>query len=428
MKKFVQHKLAKEAKKLLAKRQPAIVAVTGSVGKSSTKQAIWAVLRDRFDARVSPKNYNTEFGVPLAILGLEMPASKFGWLGVLRHACARAMWPPKDYPKTLILEMAADKPGDITYLCDIARPDVSVITTVGESHMEFFGSVEALVREKGTLAERTNKDGVVILNRDDEKVWAMRNRTKARVMSFGFQESADVRALELSLNYSHDEEGGAGGVTFKLSYQGSTVPVRIPGVLGRQVVYAALAAACVGISRGMNLLEVSERLAAYEPPPGRMRCLTGIKRTLIIDDTYNSAPKSALAALDTLRDVPMGEGGRRFAVLGDMLELGPVSVSGHETVGHHAVECGIDYLVFVGELMGEAMRAAQEAGKSPDQLFHFSTTDQAGRFVQEKMKNGDVILVKGSRGMHMEKVVKELMADPMEADHMLVEVEKDWRY
>jgi len=428
MKKFVQDKLAKDAKTLLTKQKPAIIAVTGSVGKSSTKQAIWAVLKDRFAARVSPKNYNTEFGVPLTILGLELPAFKLGWLGVLKRAGWRAMFPPKDYPKTLILEMAADKPGDIAYLCDIARPDIAVITTVGESHMEFFGSVDSLVKEKGTLAERTNKDGCVILNRDDEKVWAMRNRTKARVMSFGFHEEADMRALELSINYSHDEEGGAGGVSFKLAYQGSAVPVHIPNVLGRQAVYAALAAACVGVSRGMNLLEVSEQLAAYEPPPGRMRCLYGIKRTLLIDDTYNSAPKSALAALDALRDVPVGESSRRFAVLGDMLELGPVSVEGHEAVGRHAVECGIDYLVFVGELMGDAEKAARAAGKSQDQMFHFSNTDQAGRFVQERMKNGDVVLVKGSRGMHMEKVVKELMADPMEADHLLVEVEKDWRY
>ncbi len=178
----------------------------------------------------------------------------------------------------------------------------------------------------------------------------------------------------------------------------------------------------------MNLVEITDRLKGFEPPPGRMRCLEGIKRTLLIDDTYNAAPKSAVAALEALRDLPLAESERRFAILGDMLELGEVSVAGHERIGRTVVECGIDYVLFVGERMGDAEKAAIAAGKSKDQVFHFSSAEQAGRFAQERIHQGDAILVKGSRGMHMEKVVRELMADPMEADRLLVEVEKDWRY
>jgi UDP-N-acetylmuramoyl-tripeptide--D-alanyl-D-alanine ligase len=149
---------------------------------------------------------------------------------------------------------------------------------------------------------------------------------------------------------------------------------------------------------------------------------------VLIDDTYNASPTSAVAALETLRDLPLEQTAKRFVVLGDMLELGNLSVTGHERVGRTAVDCGIDYLVFVGELMGDAEKAALAAGQPKDSVSHFSSAEEAGRFVQNKMRKGDAVLVKGSRGLRMERVVRELMAEPMEADHVLVSVEKDWRY
>lgn len=423
MRKTVEKLLAKHARRLLAKTKPEIIAITGSVGKSSTKEAIAAVLAKRFSVRSSPGNYNTEIGLPLAVLGLKQPGrSFFGWMSVINKACWRSCFGAavKDYPRTLVLEMAADKPGDIAYLTGIAVPDIAVVTVVGESHAERFGSVEGVAKEKRVLVERLKKEGIAVLNRDDEKIWAMREKTKARVVSFGFHESADVRGSDVAMSVSDDDM--AAGTRFKVMARGSTVPMFLPGVLGKQAVYAALAAAAVALEKGMNLVEVAEALRGWQPAPGRMRALSGIKKTLLIDDTYNASPTSAKAALEALRDLPFESdaGHAKFAVLGDMFELGPLSVSGHEEVGRAAFTSGAEYLIFVGEKMGDAERAAKEAGAPADRIFHFRNTDEAGRFVQERMKTGDVVLVKGSRGTHMEAVVKELMADPMRAEELLV--------
>src|SRR3989344_3212876 len=311
MKNYVQKKLASAARRLLAKRHPQVIAVTGSVGKSSTKQAIHAVLKRHGRVGVSPKNYNTEFGVPLSVLGLNMPASRWGWPWTLKLAVWRSFFPPAGYPDTLVLEMAADNPGDISYLCGIARPDIAVITSVGETHLETFGTVENIDREKGSLLASMNPGGWALLNRDDERVWAMRERTKTKVLSFGFHEAADVRALPESVMINLDP-AGVGELDMKIAYRGSTVPMRLRGMLGRPAVYAALAAAAVGIARGLNLVDIAEGLSSFESEPGRLRLLTGIKRTFLLDDTYNAAPRSATAAIDTLRSLPLAESARRF--------------------------------------------------------------------------------------------------------------------
>ncbi len=427
MKKFVQRRLAVLARKILRREAPEIIGITGSVGKSSAKQAIGAVLQAKFEVRVSPKNYNTELGLPLAVLGLPSGGrSAWQWLSILCRGWWRSLFKIKDYPKILVLEMAADHPGDISYLINIAPPSIGVITAVGESHAENFGSVENVAREKQVLVLRLPKEGRAVLNRDDERVWAVKDKVKCPVLSFGFHESADVRALEFSMNYAFDAEGGC-GIRFKLSAEGSTIPVFLPNVLGRQAVYAALAATAVGLVKGMNLVEIADGLRKYEPPPGRTRSIAGIKRTLLIDDSYNSSPKSAKAALEILRDIPADGERRKFAVLGDMLELGALSVAGHEEVGRKAVECGVDILVFVGERMGDAAKAAAAAGAPADRVFHFASNDEAGRFVQQRMKQGDVVLIKGSRGMHMETVVKELMADPLAAEKLLAGHHGEWK-
>ncbi|HTK04086.1 MAG TPA: UDP-N-acetylmuramoyl-tripeptide--D-alanyl-D-alanine ligase [Candidatus Eisenbacteria bacterium] len=420
MRKMLENKLAMYAKAVLRREKPHVVAVTGSVGKSSAKEAIAVVLGKRFRVRASQKNYNTEIGLPLAVLGLPSgEGSALKWMGIMWRAMGKAMTKDPDYPKVLVLEMALQHPGDIAKLCDIAPPDVGVVTAIGESHLEFMGSVENIIKEKRVVIERLPKEGFAVLNRDDEKVWAMRAKTKAKVISYGFHEEADVRVLRDSIAYacSPDRECG---MHFKMVAGGATMPVFLPHVLGKHGIYAALAAAAVGLAKDMNLVEVSDSLGLYSPPPGRLRYIPGIKHTVLIDDTYNASPTSTLAALEVLRDIPMPDTVKRFAVLGDMLELGTGSEDGHRNVGRKAAECA-DVLVLVGERMRDAMKSAKEAGAGEDRTFWFATPEEAGRFVQERMKMGDYILVKGSRGMRMEKVVKEVMAEPLDADRLLVE-------
>lgn len=410
--------LASSAIRLISRQKPEIIAITGSVGKSSAKDAISAVLNQRFSIRATPRNCNTEIGLPLTVLDLpEGGSSVFAWAGILPRAIMRS-FSGKVYPKTLVLEMGLQHPGDIAKLCDIAPPSIAVVTAIGESHMSFMESIDAIQKEKRVVVERLPKEGWAVLNRDDERVWSMRTKTKAQIVSFGYHEEATFRALADSVSYvcGFDRECGT---HVKISANGSAVPFFLRDVLGRHGVYAALAAAAVGSIKGMNLIDVSEAMSGYRPPAGRMRHLAGIKRTVLIDDTYNASPRSTKAALDVLGEMPLEPGAKRIAVLGDMLELGTATEESHRAVGMHAAKQA-DLIVLVGERMSIAELGALSANATPDRVFHFADADSAKMFVQERMKQNDVVLVKGSRGMHMERVVKEIMADPQDADRLLV--------
>jgi len=419
MRAILEQILASSAARVIARHKPEIIAITGSVGKSSAKDAIATVLGGRFDIRANRRNLNTEIGLPLTVLDLpEGGSSPFKWLLILTRAISRSYVNGRT-PKTLVLEMGLQRPGDIGKLCDIAPPNISVVTAVAESHVEYMGSIDAIQKEKRVIIERLPKDGIAILNRDDERVWAMRTKTKAKIVSYGYHEEADFRALADSVSYacSFDRECGT---HVKIMANGSAVPFFLPEVLGRHGLYAALAAAAVGSVKGMNLIDVSEAMKGYRPPPGRMRYVAGIKHTVIVDDTYNAAPRSALAALDLLGELPLAEkDDKRIAVLGDMLELGSGTQEGHRLVGERAA-AKATLCIFVGERMIIAKDAALAAGASPDHVFHFPDADAARLFVQERMKKGDIVLVKGSRGMRMERVVKEIMAEPERADELLV--------
>jgi len=425
MKKIVQKILYGLAKRVLKKYKPDVVGITGSMGKTSTKEAVFAVLSAKFRVRQNLKNYNNELGVPLSILGVESGyKSIWKWLGVIFHGLNLIFFRNADYPQILILEMGADHPGDIKYLTDLAPCKVGVVTGIGPAHLEFFESIEKIVKEKRIVVSHLRPDGFAVLNRDDEKVYEMRDKMRAKVLTYGFDSAAEVRAQEEGVI---GEGVGISGMNFKLSYAGAVVPIFLPGVLGRQHIYAALAGAAVGITYGMNLVEIAESLKKYQAPKGRMTLIPGIKNTLIIDDTYNASPIPLLAALGVLQSIKLpAEDDKKIAVLGDMLELGSFSEEGHKQVGRAAAKSGLDYLVTVGERSRDIARAALEAGMAEDKVSNFPTPEEAGIFVQGKIKQGDAVLIKGSQGMRMEKVVKELMAEPMQACELLVRQDSSW--
>ena len=424
MKQFVINILAQQAKRLIKKVQPEIVAVTGSVGKSSTKDAIAAVLKMRYQVLRSPKNYNTEFGLPCAVLGLESAGkSAWGWAVALLKGFWRSHWPSQSWPKLFVLEMGSDHPGDIARLCAIAPPKIGVVTTVAAQHAEAYGSIEDIAKEKSVLISKLSAGGVAVLNRDDERVWAMRSLTSAKIISFGFSPEAEVRATHLAIKF--DYAGGVDcGVSFQLEHAGSSATIILAGTIGRQAVSAALAAAAVGLAKGLNLMEIVEGLSDFMPPVGRMRCLAGIKHTLLIDDTYNAALKAVLAGLEAVASLDFPGDERKIVVLGDMLGLGQYTQGGHEEVGQLVAKYNFDLAVFVGTHMVIAERAAVAAGLAENKVMHFAKATEAGLFVQEKMKSGDVVFIKGSRDMHLEKVVQELMAEPLRANELLVNTEE----
>jgi len=426
MKKLLQFKLKLLAKLILARYKPEVIGVTGSAGKTSAAEAIFAVLSSQRRVRRNEKNYNNEIGVPLTIIGRPSPGRNFfGWLALFLYGLKLVLIKDKNYPQVLVLEMGVDRPGDMAYLNSIVKCKIGLVTLIGPMHLEFFGTIENIIKEKGRLISDLEPGGWAVLNYDDEEALGMKAMSRVKVLTYGFDEKADLKALNPAFSFEEAEESAKlAGMSFKLSYNGSTVPVKVPRVLGYQAIYAALAGAAVGLIYGLNQVEIALALQSLKSPNGRMNLIDGIKHTIIIDDTYNSSPKPTVAALDVLGKIPVAKGARKFAVLGDMLELGTYSEQGHREVGRAVIENGVNILIAVGERALGIVEGAKETGMSADAIFHFSSADAARRFVQERIKQGDLILVKGSQGMRMEKIVKEIMAEPLRAAELLVR--QDW--
>ncbi len=417
MRTFVKAILRILAKLTLARYKPRVVAITGSVGKTSTKEAIAAVLKSRYSIRATTGNYNNEIGLPLTIIGEESAGKNpLGWIWIFIKSVLKLLG--SHYPQVLILELGTDHPGDINYLTGVIGDiDAAVITDIGISHLEFFSSRESLAKEKISLIKKLRSNAAAILNFDNPKVLEGKNLTKAEVIGYGFSD-AHVKATDFNLIRS----GNQWGSNFKVHYRGTVVPFFLPQALGAPAVYAALAAIAVGIRFNLNLVQASEALQIFSPPPGRLRLLDGIKHTTIIDDTYNAAPASTIAAIQVLTQISFG---RKLAAIGSMAELGKQTETGHREVAAKIVESHIDLVFLVGEnakIIGDELNKRQFAGRA----WWFETSDQACIPIQDALLEGDTILIKGSQSARMEKIVKEIMADPMRAESLLVRQSEKW--
>lgn len=411
IKKIIIFKLDLLAKLYLWRFKPEIIAITGNVGKTSAKEAIAAVLKKEKKIRMSAGNLNNEFGVPLTILGdwsgeyYNTGSGPIFWIKVLLTGLFGLLVPQR-YPEILVLEYGAEKPGDIKKLSRKFKPHIAVVTAVGEIpvHVEYFSSPEALAREKAKLLEVLNAGDHAVLNFDDQAVLDMKEKTKAKITTYGFGENADLKISNFDFCI---EDYKPAGITFKINHDDGFVPIKINGSVGRSQAWAATAGAAVGLILGMNLVEINEALGNYDPPAGRLRVLKGIKNTAIIDDTYNASPAATRLALETLRDLPAQ---RRVAILGDMLELGKYTIEAHEEIGNLAGSIA-DVLITVGA-RGKFIAYAAENQMPKKNIFSFINSDLAKANVQELIREGDLILVKGSQGVRMEKIVEEIMADP----------------
>jgi UDP-N-acetylmuramoyl-tripeptide--D-alanyl-D-alanine ligase len=418
------------ARLTLMRYSPRIVGVTGSVGKTSTKRAVAAVLGKIRRVRIAEGNLNNEIGMSLAILGnwsgeelklvshdQPVGTSKFRklafWMKVLCIGAWRIIVKSKKYPEVLILEYGADRPGDILRLMRIARPTVGIVTAVGDkpAHVEFYAGPEEVAREKARLIERLAPGNFAVLNHDDDMVHDLRDHTRGRVMTYGFEEGADLRIVRFE---NRVRDGMPLGISFKLEYEGSSVPVRVDGVFGRASAYAASAAACVGLIFKMNLVTISEALAEFIPAPSRMELLPGIKRTLVIDDAYNASPLSVRASLDTLKDLPAL---RKIAVLGDMLEIGKYTIEAHESVGREVADVA-DVLFTVGGRAKFIAEAARDAGLNKSHIFSFDVVEEVVQPLTHLMKKGDLVLVKGSHAMRLNVAVEAITAEPLATEEV----------
>ncbi|OIO08528.1 hypothetical protein COY54_01085 [Candidatus Falkowbacteria bacterium CG_4_10_14_0_8_um_filter_41_36] len=425
MKKILQFILKTMAQLVLARYRPEVIGITGSVGKTSTKEAVYAVLKGKFNIRRSLKNYNNELGLPLTILGADSPGkSIWGWLEVLGHFLKLLIIKDKDYPSVLILEMGIDRPGDMKYLTSIVKPKIGLVTGVGSSHLEFFAKPENIQKEKRVLVASLKKDSLAVLNYDNELTREMSGVVICQVLTYGLAEGADIMAQEINFNFrSLKSTADLLGVSFKLNYRGAIVPVFLPHVIGYPPIYAALAASAVALHYSINLVEIAQALSDFRLPAGRLNLISGRKNTKIIDDTYNSSPDSCLAALAILAEVKVPQG-QKIAVLGDMLELGSASDDGHRQVGQKAAE-SVDLLVAVGA-NGKIIGAEAEKHGLKDVIYKDNSLE-AAQSILDIISEGDLILVKGSQGARMEKVVKVLMAEPEKAQELLVRQDNKWQ-
>jgi len=414
------------AKLYIFRYRPTIIAVTGNVGKTSTKEAIAAVLKKEKKVRVSGGNLNNEFGVPLTIIGnwhnlyYESGGNIMFWLLVIVSGFLGLIFYP--YPKILVLEYAADRPGDIRKLVKKFKPHIGVITEIGELpvHVEYFSGPDALVREKSKLVERLKSTDFAVLKYDDKTVLDIKEKTRAQVITYGFGEGAKVRVSDFDFNIGSD--GQPLGISFRINYGESTfIPIKIEGSLGKSQAYAAAAATAVGLILKMNLVEINEALSLYRGPSGRLRILPGIKKTWIIDDTYNASPSSMKLAIETLKSLPSK---RKIAVLGDMLELGQYTEAAHREIGNF-IGGYVDILICVG--LRAKFIADSAANQMPkENILTFENANLANKRVQEIIKEGDLILIKGSQGIRTEKIVEEIMAEPEKKNELLVRQSKKW--
>ena len=408
--------LASLARGIIRKYSPVIVMVTGSVGKTSTKDAVAAALKSRYRLRASEKSYNSEFGVPLTIIGSKNPwEDATAWIKVIQHALSLIML-THEYPELLVLEVGADRPGDLAKILRIATPDAVVVTRLPDVpvHVEAYASPAAVREEEFQPAYALMPGCPLIISADDEHARAMAERLDANVITVGYANDADVHIGIPAFI--------AGGMQAMVSSCGHKYTLRAPGALGRSQLYAPAMALALATTLNMTATEAEESLQGYLPPPGRARVLTGLRGSWIIDDSYNASPAAVEEALGALVLVP---GSRRIAAIGDMLELGRFSKEEHERIGRLAYEHA-DILVTVGERSKVAQDAAIAAGMKESDVLGFATSIEAAHALAELVREGDVVLVKGSQGMRMERISEALIADKSDA-RFLVRQDKEWK-
>lgn len=409
-----------EAKLVMARHKPFIIGVTGNLGKTSTKDAIFAALKDHVHVRRSEKSLNTEFGVPLTILGEKSGWSNpFAWLMILFRGLSVPF--DRQYPTHLVLEIGADRPGDIRSITSWLKPDIAVVTQFGQVpvHIEFFKDRDAVVEEKGYLVSALKESGLFIYNADDHDAEKLLGKTSARKISIGIEKSASIHANNVRM-YGTPIQGTEADITS----DGASYHLVLPEVVGKSPVYSALPALAVAHELKISLDVACAALRDGDKPRGRMRLLPGMNGSMIIDDTYNASPKATEHGLKALSDIDTK--GRKIAVLGDMLELGEFTHDEHYKIGkiaakscHKLYTVGIRARVMAEGALDEKMR--------DENIMQCETSIDAGKELVQVLGPGDVVYMKGSQGIRMEHAVKMILAETHDPRKYLVRQEKQWR-
>lgn len=419
LKTTVQNLLAYLAKKILAKYKPKIIGITGSVGKSSTKEAVFLVVNQKYFAGKSEKSFNGELGLPLSIIGIKNDPQKniFSWIKVVLRALHLIIYKSK-YPEILVLEYGVDHVGDMDGLLAIAQPNIGVITNIGVSHYEFFQNSEAIANEKGKIAQALKNDEILIVNADNRSAFEQQSKTKAKVLSYGFVATSNVKT-EITKEQLQSPFGASLNITTPSRQFEANI-----NALGQPHYLAVTAAVAVGEALGIETDLIIKGLQGYKASPGRLNIIAGIKHSTIIDDTYNASPDSMKQAIDLFKRL---QAPRKIAILGTMRELGGISGKAHQEIGEYIAGAKPDFLVTVGDggkVLGDT---AIVFGQASESVLHFHTSEEAKKTVQDLIQPDCLVLAKGSQNtVRLEKIVKEIMAEPMRANDLLVRQYGDW--
>ena len=409
----------------IIKYQPIIIGITGNTGKTSTKEAIYRVLKQKkIPLRKTPKNLNTDIGVPLAILGLnDARRSMIKWLYNFSKALLLVTY-DKQPPQYLILELAADRPGEIEYFIKFLPIKIGIVTTIGKDpvHLEFFSSRDRLISEKAWLVKGVQKSGTVILNKDDQDVIAMKKLAKGgiKILSYGKTSKSDLLVLK---HKSFLAKNAKFYTETEFKFQNQIYHLKIPNTISNSSSYSVMPALLCGFTLGISL---KDGIKALEQkvflPPGRMKTIKGLRGTTIIDDTYNASPLSYHNALDSMADIDINKG-RKILIMGDMAELGKKSLDIHKETLKKAIKFA-DVIICLGEQMIFNLTKSDFIRLSKINIA--KNHQEAINIAKQIMREGDIILVKGAQAMRMEKIVKGLMKSPEHAKKLLVRQEKYW--
>lgn len=422
LKKIVVTILTWEARLALRKYKPKVVAISGNVGKTGTKDAVFTLLSAYHRARKSEKSFNSEVGVPLTILGLPNAWSSLpGWFENILEGAYVVLF-KHDYPEWLVLECGADRPGDLKALHWI-HPHIVIYTRFPDVpvHVEFFDSPEAVIEEKLELKKALRPHGTLIVNADDPKMAGIEVQEGQTVLSYGFSEKATVQGGQPEVRY---EDGKPVGMTSEARFQAEQAELAVDGTLGHHHIYPLLAALTVAVAEGHAFGASAPHLTGHAAPPGRMRVLKGRDGITIIDDSYNSSPSAVEAGLITLGSLKTQ--GRVVVFLGDMMELGDFSMSAHEAVGKQVAEVA-NMFVGVGIRMRSATTTAKEAKGRCTRIEAVQKVEEAIELARDSLYEGDIVYIKGSQSMRMEKLVASLLEDPSLAPDLLVRQDTEWK-
>ncbi len=419
-KKLIEWSLRLVTIKIIKKYQPTIIAVTGSVGKTSTKDAIFESLKKNLSVSKSGGNLNTEVGAPLVFVQhFTAPQSSKEWGQAVLKGIKLVLKKEEKYPEVIVCELGADKPGDIKYLTSFIKPDISIVTAVGDVpvHVEAYKNTEEVALEKSLLLSATKKSGTAIINADDPYYDFLRKKVppQVNILTFGYHKESSVRIDDFKINNKKRS-------SLSLEHKNKKYRAVLDRCISSSFPYTASAAFATLIALQIPPHKTTKALKEIKPTPGRMLPVEGIRNSTIIDGSYNAAPLSMKSSLETLKIFP---GKRKIAVIGDMLELGSCATKEHIKIGQLAGEF-CNFVIAVGEHATDVEKGVRSK-KNNCQTFTFKKSEMAVPALKEIIKPRDAVLVKGSQSIRTEKIVYAIMKNKKKASALLVRQTPYWK-